>query len=52
MFAEVNSQQIGSGNDINKVIRLGCNNVLCQGIGISIFNSITEVDNHINTHVF
>ena len=39
MFAEVNSEQIGSGNDINKVIRLGCN-VLCHNIGVSIFNSV------------
>ena len=51
MFAEVNSEQIGSGNDINKVIRLGCN-VLCHNISISSFNSITQVDNNINTHVF
>ena len=39
MFAEVNSEQIGSGNDIDKFIRLGCN-VLCHNIGVSIFNPV------------
>ena len=35
-FVEVSGKQIGSGNDINKVIRLGCD-VLCQIIGVLTF---------------